>query len=248
NSLHGGKKGFDSKVWDASQPDSTHLILSYQSKNMEEGYPGNLKVQVTYTLTGNNGIKIDYTASTDRNTVLNLTNHTYFNLSGEGNPSILNEVMMINANRYTPVDSTSIPTGELASVQGTPFDFRIPTPIGARINENNDQLKNGKGYDHNFVLNKNNPDSLSLAAEVYAPITRIDLKVYTTQPGLQFYTSNFLDGSIIGKRGRPYLYRSAFCLETQHFPDSPNEPGFPSTELKKGQTFHSETIYQFGIK
>jgi len=246
NSLHGGTKGFDKRVWKARELSQAPpaLELTYLSKDGEEGYPGNLSVKVVYRLTNDNALHIEYTATTDKDTVINMTNHSYFNLSGQGSGSILNEILMINANRFTPIDATMIPTGELRSVAGTPFDFRKPTPIGARINENNQQLKFAKGYDDNFVLNRKGP-GLVLAARVVDPESGRVLEAWTTQPGVQFYTSNFLDGSIRGKDGKVYGYRSAFTLETQHFPDSPNHPNFPSTELKPGQTYHEITIYKF---
>lgn len=246
NSLHGGQRGFDSRVWDASQPDSTTLLLTYLSPDMEEGYPGNLRVQVTYSVDDSNNLKISYQASTNKNTVINLTNHAYFNLSGEGYPTNRNTVLMIRASRYTPVDSTLIPTGKLVPVAGTPFDFTKPISIGARIGEPNQQLEFAGGYDQNFVLDPCSAPPC-LAAMAYSPLTGIELKVLTDQPGIQFYSGNFLDGQNIGIGGKPYPKQSAFCLETQHFPDSPNHPQFPSTELKRGSVFHSTTIYHFGL-
>jgi aldose 1-epimerase len=246
NSLHGGLKGFDKKLWTAKELAGDHpsLELTYLSKDGEEGYPGNLFAKVVYSLSDNNEIRVDYTATTDKDTVLNLTNHSYFNLAGQGNGDILQQQIMINADRFTPVDATLIPTGELRSVAGTPLDFRRPAAIGARIDNNDEQLKFGKGYDHNFVLS-NAPHQLGLAARVVDPSSGRVLEVLTTQPGVQFYTGNFLDGTVRGKGGKSYGHRAAFCLETQHFPDSPNKPEFPSTELKPGETFHETTIYKF---
>ena len=250
NSLHGGLKGFDKRVWtpkDISTKELPAIELTYLSKDGEEAYPGNLSMKVTYSLTPKNELKIDYTATTDKDTVLNLTNHSYFNLAGEGQGDILSHVMMINADRTTPVDATLIPTGELKSVAGTPFDFRKPTAIGARINDNDEQLNFGKGYDHNFVLNHKG-SALSLSARVTEPSSGRVLEVLTAEPGLQFYTGNFLDGTIHGKGGKVYGRRAAFCMETQHFPDSPNHPKFPSTELKPGQKYHTVTIYRFSAR
>jgi len=247
NSLHGGHHGFDSKVWEARQPSDSVLELTYVSPDGEENYPGTLTVHVTYTVTDDNALKISYEATTDKTTILNLTNHAYFNLSGEGYPTIGNTMLQLFADHYTPIDSTLIPTGEIAPVAGTPLDFTRPVAIGERIDSPFIQLQYGHGYDHNFVLNKPKPDTLSLAAIAYSPVTGVEMKVYTTQPGVQFYSGNFLDGTRRGLSGKPYLRRSAFCLETQHFPDSPNHPNFPSTVLNPGQTFTSETIYAFGI-
>jgi aldose 1-epimerase len=250
NSLHGGLKGFDKRVWNAkeiSSKDLAALQLSYVSQDGEEGYPGKLSVTVTYSLTPSNEFKIDYAATTDKDTVLNLTNHSYFNLAGQGQGDILAHKVMIEADRFTPVDSTLIPTGELISVAGTPLDFRKATPIGSRIDQADDQLKFGKGYDHNFVLKRQN-GTLTLAARVMEPSSGRVMEVLTTEPGLQFYTGNFLDGTLHGKAGKVYGRRSAFCMETQHFPDSPNHPKFPSTELKPGQRFQSTTVYRFSAE
>lgn len=244
NSLHGGNTGFFTQVWNAKQLNNQNLLLSFDSPNMQDGYPGNLKIQVLYTLTQNNDLRIEYTAITDKPTVVNFTNHTYFNLSGAGSGKITNEILTLNADYYTPIDSTEIPTGKIVPVKGTPFDFTHPTAIGKRINEKNQQLKYAKGYDDNFILNKKEPYQLSFAAKVYDPQSGRVLEVYTTQPGIQFYSGNFLDG-VVGKGGKPYNFRTAFTLETQHYPDSPNHPNFPSTVLLPNHIFHSITIYKF---
>ncbi len=242
NTLHGGIRGFDKKLWTAREI-KDGIELTYVSKDGEEGFPGTLTTIVRYTL-NEGALRIDYSATTDKDTVLNLTNHSYFNLAGQGKGEVLGHVVKIDAARFTPVDSSLIPTGELKSVQGTPFDFRTPHVIGERIDANDEQLRLGMGYDHNFVLD--HPEGqLAEAAEVYEPTTGRILRVLTTQPGVQFYTGNHLDGSITGKGGVVYKPRFAFCLETQHFPDSPNHPSFPSTELKPGQKFHSVTVFQF---
>ncbi|HEY4110105.1 aldose epimerase family protein [Puia sp.] len=250
NHLHGGKKGFGAVVWTGNQLNDSTVELSYLSKDGEEGYPGNLKVTVRYSLTGEgigvgNGLRIDYTATTDKATVINVTNHTYFNLNGQGSGTINNHLLQLNADRYTPVDSTLIPTGKIDPVAGTPFDFRQATAIGSRIDADNQQLKYGKGYDHNFVLNPGK-DSLNTAAKVTGDLSGIVMTVYTTQPAIQFYGGNFMKGANPLKGGKKDDYRGAFCLETQHYPDSPNEPAFPSTELKPGQVWHSTTVYSFG--
>ncbi len=250
NSLHGGKKGFDKRIWqvDPFVTDSTEgLHLHYLSKDGEEGYPGNLDVKVTYTLNNDNELRIDYEATTDKPTVLNLTNHSYFNLRG-GKDSINDYQLMIDADHFLPVDSTLIPTGEEKAVAGTALDFRNPTEIGSHINDTAQQLQLvGGGYDFCWVLNK--PDELDRnAVSVYDPKTGRTLDVYTTEPGIQFYSGNFLEGSFEGKGGIAYPKHSAIVLETEHFPDSPNQPDFPSTVLKPGETFHSTTIYKFGVK
>lgn len=244
NALHGGTKGFDKVVWKGKE--IPHGVeLAYVSPDGEMGFPGTLTVVVRYTLTGKD-LKIDYSATTDKDTVLNLTNHSYFNLAGQGNGDILDDLVKINASRYTPVDDKLIPTGELASVQDTPLDFRKATAVGARINDDNAQLKLAHGYDHNWVLDGGG--KLSEAAEVYEPNSGRVLEVLTDQPGVQFYTANFLDGTIVGKGSKAYPRRTALCLETQHFPDSPNHPKFPSTELKPREKFHSVTIFRFSTR
>jgi len=248
NSLHGGKKGFGSSVWDARQIDSGSVEFTYLSKDGEEGYPGNLHVKVVYTLTDSDELKIDYEATTDKATVLNLTNHSYFNLNGQGNGTIDNQILQVNADNYTPVDSTLIPTGKIEPVAGTPFDFRQPTAIGARIGVDNTQLKYGKGYDHNYVLNPNKGSGLNPAATVLGDQTGIFMEVFTKEPGVQFYSGNFMSGSNPLKNGKKDDHRGALCLETQHYPDSPNQPHFPTTELKPGQTYRTETGYTFSVK
>src|SRR5271170_5614994 len=246
NSLHGGKIGFSKRWWDAkdvSTKTAPALQLEYLSKDGEEGYPGNLSVRVTFTLTDADELQIAYRAITDKKTVLNLTNHSYFNLAGSG--TILDENLTIAADKFSPVDSGMIPTGEARSVVGTPFDFLKPMVIGARIEANDEQLKLGNGYDHNWILNSKGSAKPTFAASVADPRSGRKLEVWTTEPGMQIYTSNFLDGTVKGKGGTAYVRRSAICLETQHFPDSPNHPAFPTTELQPGAKFWSETIYKF---
>ncbi|HEV7928333.1 MAG TPA: aldose epimerase family protein [Verrucomicrobiae bacterium] len=248
NALHGGPKGFDKRVWSATTKESAdgpELILKYLSKDGEEGYPGNLDVTATYTLMQDNGLRLEYTATTDKDTVLNLTQHSYWNLTGKGD--ILNHLVMMPADRFTPVDATLIPTGELKPVEGTPFDFRTPITIGARIGQDDEQLKFGGGYDHNWVINKEF-GKLGLMARVSEPDSGRVMEVLSTDPGLQFYSGNFLDGTITGKGGWVYQHRSAFCMEPQHYPDSPNHPDFPTTELKPGQVYHHTIIYRFSVQ
>jgi len=245
NALHGGPVGFDQKLWTGREiTDGVEMTLISPDGDM--GFPGTLTASVRYTLEGNS-LHIAYSATTTKPTILNLTNHSYFNLAGDGKGTILDEILTIPADRYTPVDAGLIPTGELASVAGTPFDFRTPTAVGARIDAPNQQLKLAGGYDHNFVLNDSST-ALHLAARVVDPSTGRTLTVTTTEPGVQFYSGNFLDGTKTGKFGVAYPKHAALCLETQHFPDSPNEPGFPSTILRPGETMHSETIFTFGLR
>ena len=245
-SLHGGIAGFDGKVWDAKQT-ADGVELSLVSPDGDQGYPGTLTAHVKYTLKGHD-LRIDYSATTDKATVLNLTNHAYFNLAGEGNGTILDHKVTLNADKYTPVDTVLIPTGDLPPVAGTPFDFRTAHAIGERIETPNDQLKIAGGYDHNWVLNGSN-GTMKQAAKVVDPKSGRTLTVTTTEPGVQFYTGNFLeDGAITGTGGQKYLRRGGFCLETQHYPDSPNHPAFPTTLLKPGQTMHSTTVFSFGVE
>jgi aldose 1-epimerase len=250
NHLHGGIKGFDKVVWTAKSVRTKvgpAVSLTYLSKDGEEGYPGNLTVKVVYTLTNNNELRIDYTESTDKDTVANVTHHSYFNLAGEGNGDILNHQVTLKANRFIPTDAGSIPTGELRNVQGTPFSFLKPTAVGERINQADQQLEFGKGYDHTWVVN-GRAGTLRQAASVYESTTGRVMDVWTTEPGVQFYTGNFLDGTLTGKSGKLYPHRSGFCLETQHYPDSPNQPKFPTTTLRKGAVYKSTTIYRFSAK
>jgi aldose 1-epimerase len=245
NTLHGGKKGFQAVMWDASQPNDTTLVLHYVSPDGEEGFPGNLDVTVTYSVTADNGFKCDYVAKTDKKTVVNLTNHAFFNLNGEGSGSINNHILQIHASRYTPVDSTLIPTGKIEPVAGTPFDFTKPTAIGARLEEDNQQLKYGKGYDHNYVLNGGK--GMKKAATVIGDKSGIVMEVHTEEPGLQFYGGNFMQGKNTFKGGSKDEFRTAFCLETQHFPDAPNQPSFPSITLSPGETYKTTSVYKFSV-
>jgi aldose 1-epimerase len=250
NHLHGGVKGYDKVVWRArsfQRGDTVGVRLEHTSPDGDEGYPGTVRVSVTYSLTAGNELVVEYEATTDRPTPLNLSQHTYFNLAGEGSADILDHVLTIQADRYTPVDTTLIPTGELSSVAGTPFDFRTPTPIGARIGQPRPQLQRGKGYDHNFVLRRAGSGPAH-AARVLDPTTGRTLNIWTTEPGLQFYSGNFLDGTITGKGGRTYQHRTGLVLETQHFPDSPNQPAFPSTILRPGAEYRSRTVFAFGVE
>lgn len=249
NHLHGGPKGFDRVIWtprDVSRPESDALQLEYVSAAGEEGYPGTLTTQVIYSLNDENELKIQYGATANDDTVINLTNHSYFNLTGDTEKNVLAHEVTLNAAHFTPVDSTLIPTGEIRDVAGTPFDFRKSVPIGARIDDADPQLKYGEGYDHNWVLDMNAQRMLRLAARVHEPLTGRLLEVHTSEPGIQFYTGNQLDGSVRGKKGK-YARRCGFCLETQHFPDSPNHPEFPSTILKPGQRFESTTVFKFSV-
>ncbi len=250
NSLHGGLVGFDKVVWTARPLATTHgpaLILTYLSKDGEEGFPGNLLITAIYSLRDDNALELQFTAKTDQPTVVNLTHHSYFNLAGQGNGDILGHVVYINADKTTPVDSTLITTGEFADVTGTPFDFRTPTAVGARINDTNTVLQYGPGYDHNWVVNK--PlGQLGLAARVKEPTSGRVMEVWSDEPGVQFYAGNFLDGTITGKGGAVYQIHTGFCLEPQHYPDSPNKPNFPSVVLLPGQTFHNTIIYKFSAE
>ena len=247
NCLHGGNRGFDKRVWQANLQDDGALKLSYSSGAGDEGFPGRLDATVTYALDNDNGLRIDYSAETDAPTVVNLTNHSYFNLMGEGEGAIQDHILRLNADRYTPTNADLIPTGELASVDGTPFDFRQPKTIASGLRASHPQVAAAQGYDHNFVLNRGGlgGDELALAASVYEPRSGRRMEVWTTQPGVQFYSGNFLDGTLFGSSGRAYRQGDGLALETQHFPNSPNEPRFPSTVLRPGERFTSTTVYRF---
>lgn len=250
NHLHGGLRGFDKVVWRAralAAKGGSAVEFTYTSPDGEEGYPGALGVRVTYTLTDANELRIDYAATTDRDTVVNLTNHAYFNLAGHGSGDILGHLLTLSADRFTPTDAGAIPTGELRPVRGTPFDFTRPNAIGARIGQDEEQLKFGNGYDHNFVV-RGRAGALRLAARVAEPKSGRVMEVWTTEPGVQLYTGNYLDGTADGKGGRPYRNRYGFCLETQHYPDSPNRPDFPTTVLRRGGRFRSTTVYRFSSR
>ena len=247
NQLHGGPGGFHNVVWDVKSVTDSSLVLTYLSKDGEMGYPGNLQAEVEYLLTPENELIIDYKATTDKSTPVNLTNHAYFNLAGEGSGSITNELLTINADSYTPVDSTLIPTGEIAPVEGTPFDFRQGKAIGRDLGEqkDNQQMRYARGYDDNFVLNQTEPGKMSLAAQIEDPESGRKLALYTREPGLQFYSGNFMDGSYVGKYGKPFKYREAFVLEPQHYPDSPNHDNFPAIILHPGEVYHTASVYKF---
>lgn len=249
-SLHGGEKGFDAVVWEAEQVSHQKLDLSYFSKDGEQGFPGNLQVKISYTLTDEDAFQITYTATTDARTTLNLTHHSFFNLKGAGNGTINDHILQLNAHRYTKIDDDMIPTGELAQVEGTPLDFRSPAVIGEKAKASAfEPLRLTKGYDHNFVINRPEKSAdLAFAAKIHEQKSGRTLAVFTTEPGVQFYTGNFLDGTMVGKQNKVYKSQEAFCLEAQHFPDSPNHPHFPTTELAPGETYRQTTVYVFGVE
>lgn len=246
--LHGGPNGFDMKVWKVDSVSTNSIYLSYVSPDGEEGFPGTVTTKMVYTLTPDNEFKITYEAVTDKTTHVNLSHHTFFNLKGAGNGTITDHLLTINASGITPVDSVLIPLGEIVSVEGTPFDFRQPTEIGKRINEDNEQLKNGLGYDHNWVVDRKSENDVEFIASLYEPISGRLMEVYSDQPGIQFYSGNFLDGKVIGKYGKSHNYREAVALETQKYPDTPNQPSFPSTLLKPGEVYKQTCIYKFSTK
>jgi aldose 1-epimerase len=248
NALHGGKEGFQNVIWDANQKNENEIEFSYNSPHLEEGFPGSLKVKVKFTIINKNELVITYHATTDKKTVINLTNHAFFNLNGEGSGTILNHSLFINANAYTPVDSTLIPYGKIEPITNSPFNFLTPKLIGRDINNDHEQLIFGKGYDHNFVLNKPQKAGLNYAAKVIGDKSGIVMEIYTSEPGLQFYSGNFMKSKNIFKNGAKDDFRTAFCLETQHFPDAPNHPNFPNTILNPNQTFTSTSTYIFSLK
>lgn len=246
--LHGGMNGLDRVVWEVAEATGDRLVLRYLHRDGEEGFPGNLDIEMTYALTPENEFRIDYRATTDKATPVNISHHSFFNLKGEGNGTILDNELTIPASRFTPVDSVLIPTGELASVEATPFDFRTPHPIGERIGADDEQLRNGRGYDLNWALDRTTPDGLELAARVCEPTTGRTMEVWSDQPGIQFYSGNFFDGATTGKYGRALRFRESLALETQHFPDSPNRPEYPATILRPGETYTHTCIYRFGVQ